>query len=69
MFERISHLAEQALRDEPPSQEDALWILSRLKRQKKYYASKGQYENPEERNQVLQLFDSAISEVLRINSN
>ncbi len=27
MFERISHLAEQALRDEPPSREDALWIL------------------------------------------
>jgi len=27
MFERISRLAEQALRDEPPSCEDALWIL------------------------------------------
>jgi len=27
MFERISRLAEQALRDEPPSWEDALWIL------------------------------------------
>ena len=27
MFERISRLAEQALRDEPPSREDALWIL------------------------------------------
>jgi biotin synthase len=27
MFERISHLAEQALRDEPPSRNDALWIL------------------------------------------
>jgi len=27
MFERISRLAEQALRDEPPSREDALWVL------------------------------------------
>jgi len=27
MFERISRLAEQALRDEPPSPEDALWVL------------------------------------------
>jgi len=27
MFERISHLADQALRDEPPSWDDALWIL------------------------------------------
>jgi biotin synthase len=27
MFERISRLAEQALRDEPPSSDDALWIL------------------------------------------
>jgi len=27
MFERISRLAEQALRDEPPSWDDALWIL------------------------------------------
>jgi biotin synthase len=27
MFERISRLAEQALQDEPPSWDDALWIL------------------------------------------
>ncbi|MBW2540995.1 MAG: biotin synthase BioB [Deltaproteobacteria bacterium] len=27
MFERIYRLAEQALRDEPPSRDDALWIL------------------------------------------
>ena len=27
MFERISRLAEQALRDQPPSWDDALWIL------------------------------------------
>jgi biotin synthase len=27
MFERISRLAEQALRDEPPSLDDALWVL------------------------------------------
>jgi len=27
MFERISRLAEQSLRDEPPSWDDALWIL------------------------------------------
>ncbi len=27
MFERISRLAEQALRDEPPSREDARWVL------------------------------------------
>jgi len=27
MFERISKLAEQALRDEPPSRDDALWVL------------------------------------------
>jgi len=27
MFERISRLAEQALRDKPPSSDDALWIL------------------------------------------
>ena len=27
MFERYSCLAERALRDEPPSEADALWIL------------------------------------------
>ena len=27
MFERTSRLAEQALRDEPPSRDDALWVL------------------------------------------